>query len=364
MADTRALCVFTSILGNASMAQRLTSALDRVPGLDPTYVILGGGDYAKYPAPWWARLTNPWQAEYIARQKTRAERQRQFDILWLHGWESAVAFRDLARRMPTAVLLDAVPATIDGQVRLRGGGSWKRRVAHQIHHRRLRAAAGRIECWLPMASDCARSLERDYGVDPGRCLVTLAPQDTAWWAAPVRSFAPPWRALFVGNDFERKGGEFLLRLFAGPLANACGLTILSNDRALEGRELPVGVEWKRGATREQVRDAYWNSHVLLLPTQQDFAPRVLAEAAAAGLPSIATNVGGVPDLIQDGESGYVMAREASLKQWAERIHGLFAKPETLRRMSGRARSFAEEFLSLERFERLVATVVDRLRNAA
>jgi glycosyltransferase involved in cell wall biosynthesis len=252
---------------------------------------------------------------------------------------------------------------MDRQIRLREGGSWKRAVAHQIHHRAFRAAAGRIECWLPWTSDCARSLERDYGVDPGQCVVTLTPQDTAWWAAPPRSFAHPWRAVFAGNDFERKGGEFLLRLYEGHLANECSLTILSNDRALEGRQLPAGVEWKRGATREQVRDAYWNSDLCLLPTRQDFAPMVVAEAAAAGLPSIATDVGGVPDLIQDGQSGYAMPREASIEQWAERIHGLFAKPETLRSMSERARSFAEEYLSLERFDKLVANVVERLRAA-
>jgi glycosyltransferase involved in cell wall biosynthesis len=363
MTNTKALCVFTSVLGNASMARTLIGALDRVPGLDPTYVTVGGDDYAKYPAPWWARLTNPWQAEYIARQKTRAEREKQFDILWVHGWENVVAFRDLAARMPAAAIFDAVPATMDRQIRLRGGGSWKRAAAHQIHHRRFRAAVTRFECLLPWTSDCAASLERDYRIDTERCLVTLVPQDTAWWAAPARSFAPPWRALFAGNDFERKGGEFLLRLYASRLADVCTLTILSNDPALEGRKLPEGVEWKRGATREQVREAYWNSHLFLLPTRQDFAPIVLAEASASGLPSIATNVGGVPDLIRDGETGYVMPREASLEQWAERIHGLFAEPETLRRMSARARAFAENSLSLERFDRLVANVVDRLRAA-
>jgi len=78
---------------------------------------------------------------------------------------------------------------------------------------------------------------------------------------------------------------------------------------------------------------------------------------------MATNVGGIADLIQDGESGYVMPREASIEEWAERIHGLFAEPETLRRMSDRARSFAEQLLSLERFDGLVASVVDRLRAA-
>ncbi len=130
------------------------------------------------------------------------------DILWVHGWENAVAFRDLARRMPAAVWLDAVPATMDRQLRLRGANPWKRAVAHQIHHRAFRAAAADFDCWLPMASEGARSLERDYGVDPERCFVTLSPQNIEWWAPPPRSFAPPWRALFVGNDFERKGGEF------------------------------------------------------------------------------------------------------------------------------------------------------------
>ncbi len=363
MANTKALCIFTSLLGNASMTRTLMKALGRMPGLDPTFVIVNVDDYGNYPAPWWARLTNPWQAEFIARQKTQAERQKPFDILWVHGWESAVAFQDIAKRVPAAVTLDSVPATMDRQLRLRGANSWKRTVAHVLHHRAFHAAATRFACWLPMASDCAASLERDYGVDPERCVVTSAPQDIDWWAPPSRSFAPPWRALFVGNDFERKGGEFLLRLYKGHLADVCTLSIVSNDPALAGRQLPPGVHWIRGATKDQVRDAYWNSHILLLPTRQDFAPQVVAEASAAGLPSIATDVGGVPDLIQSGESGYILPREASLEQWAERIHSLLAEPEALRRMSGRARKFAEEFLNTERFDRLVSNVIERLRAA-
>ncbi len=345
------------------MTRTLMKALDRLPGLDPTYVILNVDDYVNYPAPWWARLTNPWQAEFIVRQKTQAERQKHFDILWVYEWENAVAFQDLAKRMPAAVTLDSVPATMDRQVRLRGANSWKRTVAHELHHRAFRAAAAQFDCWLPMASDCAASLEHDYGVDPGRCVVTSTPQDIDWWAPPSRSFAPPWRALFVGNDFERKGGEFLLRLYVGHLANVCTLTIVSNDPALASRKLPPGVHWIRGAAKDQVRDAYWNSHLLLLPTRQDFAPQVIAEASAAGLPSIATDVGGVPDLIQNGESGFILPREASLEQWAERIQSLLAEPEALRRMSRRARGIAEEFLGLERFNQLVSNVVDRLRAA-
>jgi glycosyltransferase involved in cell wall biosynthesis len=345
------------------MTRTLIKALDRQPELDPTYVIFNVDDYLNYPAPWWARLTNPWQVEFIIRQKTRIERQKKFDILWVFEWENAVAFQGLAKRMPAAVTLDSVPATMDRQLRLRGANSWKHTVAHQLHHRAFRAAAPQFDCWLPMASDCAASLEHDYGVDPKRCIVTSTPQDIDWWAAPSRSFAAPWGALFVGNDFERKGGEFLLRLYEGHLANACTLTIVSNDPALANRKLPAGVRWICGATKEQVREAYWNSHILLLPTRQDFAPQVVAEASAAGLPAIATDVGGLRDRIQDGESGFILPREAAPEQWADRIHGLFAEPEVLRRMSGQARKNAEEFLGLERFDRLVSNVVARLRAA-
>jgi glycosyltransferase involved in cell wall biosynthesis len=363
MSNTKVLCVFTSLLGNIEATKALTRALDRVPGLDPTYVILSVEDYVNYPAPWWARLTNPWHSEFIARRKTELERKQQFDLLLVFGWENAVAFRDLAHRIPAAVMMDAVPATMDRQLRQRGLDSWKRRLAHWVHHRAFRSAAAEFDQFLPKSSDCAASLERDYGVDPSRCSVTLAPQDLGWWAPPLRSLTPPWRMLFAGNDFERKGGDFLLRLYSEHLAKECTLTILSNDPALPSRQLPQGVRLVRGATREQVREAYWDSHLFLFPTRQDFTPFVVAEAAAAGLPSLATSVDGISDLIKDGETGFVLPREAATGQWAEKIHRLLADPEALRSMSDQTRRFAEERLSLERFDQLVADVIARLRAA-
>ena len=356
MAKTKALCVFTNVLGNAAMTRTLVGAIDRLSGIDPTYVTLDGDDYVNYPAPWWARFMNPWQAQFVVREKTQAERKRQFDILWVHGWENVVVFQDLAEQIPAAVTMDSVPATMDRQIRLRGGGSWKRAVAHQIHHRTFRAAASNFDCWLPWTTECAASLQHDYGVDPDALSGDIVASRHRLVGRSIEEFRPPWRALFVGNDFERKGGEFLLRLYSGYLAGVCTLTIVSNDAALANGNFLAGVQWIRGATKEQLRDAYWNSHIFLLPTLQDYGPMVIAEALAAGLPSIATHVGGIPDLIQNGESGYILPREASLEQWGERIHGLFADPEALRRMSLTGRRFAEESLSLDRFGRLVSSV--------
>jgi hypothetical protein len=40
MPNTKALCIFTNLLGNKSVATTLTETLDRLPGLEPTYVYL------------------------------------------------------------------------------------------------------------------------------------------------------------------------------------------------------------------------------------------------------------------------------------------------------------------------------------
>lgn len=335
-------------------------ALDRVPGIDPIYVTPGPEDYRTYAAPWWARLTDPWEAEWVARRKVRNEGAGGIDVLWVHGWENVVAFKELARLMPAAAAMDSTPATMDRQLRLRGVGGWKRSLSHYAHHRAFSSAAAEFDYFLPKSSDGARALEQDYGVDAGRCFVTLAPQDLDWWASGPRKIDAPWKLLFVGNDFERKGGDFLLRLYAASLKRDCTLTILSNDPALEARVLPEGTRWVRGATREQVRQAYWDSHLFLFPSLQDFAPQVLGEAAASGLPAIVSEVDGAADLVRDGETGFVLERGVPADQWAEKVRILLAEPEKLRKMSGAARRFAEERLGLERFEELVANAMRRM----
>src|SRR5579884_3234304 len=361
MARTTALCIFSNLLGNVSMTRLLVNALNHVPDLDPAYLIVEPEDYRRYPAPWWARLSDPWQAQFLARRKAAAELKKQYDFLWVYGWEMAVGFRNLARRVPAAVTLDTVPLTMDRQLRQRGLGGWKRTAAHQIHHRALRAAAPAYRVWLPMTSDCAQSLQEDYGVQPGRCRVTLNPQDVDWWTPPPRRLAPPWRLLFVGNDFQRKGGDRLMRLCSHHFSGGCTWTIVSNDPSFADRRLPPGVRWVRGATREQVRQCYWESHLFVFPTMQDFAPQVLAEAASAGLPVLATNLGGIGNLVRHGATGWLLPQGASDEQWAEALRNMLSDPQRLRRMSLQARQFAEDWLDVRRFERLVAEVVALLR---
>ncbi|MBV8847524.1 MAG: glycosyltransferase family 4 protein [Bryobacterales bacterium] len=360
MASARLLCVLTTLLGNKSTTQRIIDALNKVPNLDTKYVTLAPDDYARYPAPRWARVTNPWHVQYIARKKLQPFVNEQFDLLFVYSWEFVCAFRDLACRMPAAALMDSVPSTIDYQLRERGLGGWKRSLSHQLHHGSFRRAAQHFRLFLPMGSDCADALTQDYGVPLERRFITLAPQDLSTWKPAGRIYAPPMQLLFVANDFSRKGGDFLLRLYSGHLSHTCKLTIASNDASIESRILPAGVTWLRGRTRDELLKVYQQSHLFLFPTQQDYMPQVLAEALATGLPCMANDVGGIRDLVRDGETGFLMSLAAPPGKWADKILSLAENPATLRRLSANARTLAEEGLDLTGFEDLIRAVIDRL----
>src|SRR5580704_13284512 len=153
MNQVKALCIFTTMLGHKTTVRKLTDVFDRLPGIAPTYVLVTTEDYAKYPAPRWARATNPWHSQFIARQKAKEAAVQAFDLLFVNAWELVVAFQDLARRVPAAAMLDSVPATFDLQLRQRGVNDWKRQLSHAVHHRSFRRAARTFQLFLPMGSD-------------------------------------------------------------------------------------------------------------------------------------------------------------------------------------------------------------------
>ena len=57
------------------------------------------------------------------------------------------------------------------------------------------------------------------------------------------------------------------------------------------------------ADREKLKTYFQSATFAVLPTLEDNCPMVVLEAMAAGVPVLASNVGGVPDLIEDGKTG-------------------------------------------------------------
>ena len=88
--------------------------------------------------------------------------------------------------------------------------------------------------------------------------------------------------------------------------------------------------------------------MFVLPTYSEGLPRVVFEAMAARLPVVATNVSGIPDVLQDCVTGFTVCPgdEVAL---AEKIRWILEHPDKAREVGQRARAFAEGFFSTEEY---------------
>jgi len=94
--------------------------------------------------------------------------------------------------------------------------------------------------------------------------------------------------------------------------------------------------------------------IFVLPSLNEGMGRVIVEAMAAGLPVVASNTGGIPDLVVEGETG-LLAEPGNTVELAAAIQKLLDKPE-LRRQLGQAgqkyrHRFSEEAM-IEKLDRL------------
>jgi glycosyltransferase involved in cell wall biosynthesis len=91
---------------------------------------------------------------------------------------------------------------------------------------------------------------------------------------------------------------------------------------------------------------YSLADVFLLPSIEDNLPNVVIEAMSCGTPTIAFNVGGIPDMIQHGINGYIV-ENLSESDYAAGISNLVNNPKLCQDMSVNCRKIAIDTYSLE-----------------
>jgi glycosyltransferase involved in cell wall biosynthesis len=168
--------------------------------------------------------------------------------------------------------------------------------------RKMYDAADLIVCRNQWA---CRSIVQDFGIAPEKTQLALSsiPLPTK-----SRQDFPPTtdlvKIVFVGQQFERKGGPMLLQLHQQKLIDRAELHICSGgvepDRSLKN------VFWHGNVPNETLRNELLPTmDIFVFPTQHDMSPWAVIEAASAGLPVVSTKIGAIPDLVQDGVSGFL-----------------------------------------------------------
>lgn len=99
--------------------------------------------------------------------------------------------------------------------------------------------------------------------------------------------------------------------------------------------------------------------VLVSSSHSEAMPLAVMEAMASGLPVVATRVGGVPDMIDQGESGWLVAPN-DFEEISTRLQQILATPGELARMSAAARQRAVEKMALSDTVERMAALITRL----
>jgi glycosyltransferase involved in cell wall biosynthesis len=283
---------------------------------------------------------------------------RRFDALFYNTQTVALLAPLAARSVPVILSLDATPLNFDSV-----GAAYDHHAAADSRAERLKQAlyrrvfhrAAALTTWSQWAKD---SLRDDYGVDPD--LVTVIPPGTDLELFPFgtqpRAVDPERkvRVLFVGGDFERKGGRELLAAMRAGLAERCELYAVT--KAPVPATPGVHVYNDLGPNDPRLVALYRDADIFALPTHADCLAVVLGEAMAAGLPIITTNVAAQPEAVRDGVSGLVIT-PGDVDALGRALRRLADDPDLRRSMGAEGRKIAESRFDTRRNAERLARVI-------
>lgn len=170
----------------------------------------------------------------------------------------------------------------------------------------------------------------------------------------------------IGRLSPEKGHEVFFEaasLLAGELPNVTCLVVgdghldgLLKERAAALKDHPRIVFTGH---QEDLSGIYAATDVLVISSFSEGIPNVLLEAAANHVPAVATRVGGIPEVIEDGKTGFLVS-VGNAREIANRILTLLRSPDLRRQMGDAARAAVERnfsFLGRTRaLERLYSAV--------
>jgi glycosyltransferase involved in cell wall biosynthesis len=201
----------------------------------------------------------------------------------------------------------------------------------------------------------AQSAIKDYATDPQK--VHVVPFGANFDENPPRELAlsreksQQCRLLFLGVEWQRKGGEIafetLLKLEEMGIEAeliVCGCVPPKKFVHRRMKVIPF-LNKNDPRQREELNKLFLHADFLFVPTRGECYGLVFCEANAFGLPVIATNTGGVSEIVRDGENGYLLPPDAGGSAYAELIAKVYYDDQHYAEMVKASRTAFEERLN-------------------
>lgn len=220
----------------------------------------------------------------------------------------------LPASLPLVQVTDATFPAICGFYPMATGlGRRGEREGERVEH----ASAARTDRWVVASQWAADSLVADVGVPASAVRVApFGPGVTPTSAPRVRRPQRPMRVLVVIADWQRKRGDVVVDAVQQARRHAdIELTIVGHAPD----DLPIWVHLEGVVQSDRLSVIYAEHDVLLDLASANAAGVVMTDALASGLPVIATRVGGVATIVQDGQTGWLVDADRAAQQAADQL---------------------------------------------
>ena len=204
----------------------------------------------------------------------------------------------------------------------------------------------------------------DYSLAPSRRvqrqMQELGVKRVGWWRRGVDAdqFHPRFRSRDMRREMAGAHADATLLLYVGRLSHEkqlhhirpaleampdTRLVLVGDGPARESLErqfagLPVNfMGYLRG---ERLSKAYASADIFVFPSRLETFGLVVTEAMAAGLPVVASRVGGVADVVREGDTGYTFA-VGDTAGLIDGVRSIKCDRANIRRMGALAREYAE-----------------------
>jgi starch synthase len=284
--------------------------------------------------------------------RRRTQSATDFDLaLQVHGWVSG-------QPRPYAIYVD--------QTRLMAERGWPDWMPFSPREReellRLERSMYAEAAHLFVMGEPARdSLGADYGVEGSRVSVVGGglPYDDP--PTPQQLTDEP-SILFIGRDFERKGGRVLLEAFDLVQERVPGATLMIVGAARDFD--PTGVTgYGKIRDRRQLANLYRRARAFCLPSLYEPYGLVLIEAMAHGIPCVGSAVQSIPEILDQGGAGLVVP-PGDATELAEALISLLTDDELAGSLAANGRRWVAERLTWDHVAARVAAALQGVEPTA
>lgn len=216
---------------------------------------------------------------------------------------------------------------------------------------------------LPMSERERQNLIK-MGCDPKKILVHRMGVDLSRFTFAPRRLGDDGRVrlLTVARLVEKKGIEYAVRAVANVLKEyphieykiaGDGPLRSELDRLVDSLQVGDKVKILGWRPQEEIIELSKGAHIFLAPSvdsqdgDQEGIPVVLMEALAQGLPVLSTYHSGIPELVQDGVSGFLVP-ERDVDALADKLLYLVNRPEIWSEMGKAGRIYVEKHFNIDK----------------